>query len=254
LKKALLIIDRGSREADVREELQNICSIAKRKGEYAYADYCFLEVLPPFINEGIKKCIENGADFITIMPYFLYPGMKLKDSVKKSAKIGKLRNLKLVIAKPLSYHSMMTEVVIDRINQLKIEKKIHYPNSECDILVIGHGSSDKNARDALLYTVNSLKPFYRRVTFCFLELDTPSIDEGIRNVLQENPKIILLLPYFLHKGAHIKRDVINDVNSALKKYSFKNIFMAKHLGVDEKLVDLVLERTREVEQKIVFSR
>ena len=252
MKKALLIIDRGSREADVRDELQDICSIAKRKGKYHYADYCFLEVLPPFIEEGIKKCVENGADFITVMPYFLYPGMKLKDSVKKSAKIGKIRNLKLVIAKPLSYHSMMTEVVIDRINQLKNEQKIHYPNSECDILVIGHGSSDKNARDALLYTVNSLKPFYRKVSFCFLELDTPRIEDGIRNVLEYNPKIILLLPYFLHKGAHIKRDVIDDVNSALKKYSFKNVFMARHLGVDEKLIDLVLERTREAEQKIVF--
>jgi sirohydrochlorin ferrochelatase len=253
LKKALLIIDRGSREADVREELEDICSIAKRKGEYDYADYCFLEVLPPYIEEGIKKCLKNGADFITIMPYFLYPGMKLKDSVKKSAEIAKKRNLKLVIAKPLSYHSMMIEVLIDRVNQLKDEKKIHYPDSECDILVIGHGSSDKNARDALLYTVSSLKPFYRRVAFCFLELDTPNIDEGIKNVLQDNPKIILLMPYFLHKGAHIKRDVINDVNSALEKYSFKNVFMAKHLGVDEKLVDLVLERTREVEQRIVFS-
>jgi precorrin-8X/cobalt-precorrin-8 methylmutase len=179
--------------------------------------------------------------------------MKLKDSVKKSAEIAKIRNLKLVIAKPLSYHSMMTEVIIDRVSQLKNEKKIHYPNSECDILVIGHGSSDKNARDALLYTVSSLKPFYRRVAFCFLELDTPNIDEGIKNVLQDNPKIILLMPYFLHKGAHIKRDVINDVNSALEKYSFKNVFMAKHLGVDEKLVDLVIERTREVEQRIVFS-
>jgi sirohydrochlorin ferrochelatase len=252
LKKALLIIDRGSREADVREELQHICSIARRKGEYHYSDYCFLEVLPPFIEEGINKCVENGADFITVMPYFLYPGMKLKDSVKKSAKIGKIRNLKFVIAKPLSYHSIMTEVVVDRINQLKNEKKINYTNSECDILVIGHGSSDKNARDALIYTVNSLKPFYRRVAFCFLELDVPNIDDGIRNVLQYNPKIILLLPYFLHKGAHIKRDVIDDVNSALKKYSFKNVFMARHLGVDEKLIDLVLERTREAEQKIVF--
>ncbi|MBD0360114.1 MAG: CbiX/SirB N-terminal domain-containing protein, partial [Nitrososphaeraceae archaeon] len=71
MKKALLMIDRGSREANVREELEDICSIAKRKGKYDYANYCFLEVLPPYIEEGIKKCIENGADFITIMPYFL---------------------------------------------------------------------------------------------------------------------------------------------------------------------------------------
>ena len=252
MKKALLVIDRGSRESDVREELNDICLIAKRKGEYHYADYCFLEVLPPFIEDGIKKCLENGAEFITIMPYFLYPGMKLKDSVKKSAQIGKIKNLKFVIAKPLSYHSMMTELIVDRINQLKKEQHIQYPDTECDVLVIGHGSSDKNARDALIYTTNSLKPFYRKVSFCFLELDAPNICDGIKNVMHDNPKIILLMPYFLHKGAHIKRDVINDVNSALQNYNYKNIYMARHLGVDEKLIDLLLERTKEAEQKIVF--
>jgi precorrin-8X/cobalt-precorrin-8 methylmutase len=250
LKKALLIIDRGSREPDVKLELQDICSIAKRKAGYDYTNYCFLEVLPPFIEEGIKKCLDNGADFITIVPYFLYPGMKLKDSVKQSAKIGQIKNLKIVITKPLSYHYIIPQIVNDRIHQLKSEQKIQYSDSECDILLVGHGSSDKNARDAFIYTIDNLKPFYRNVNFCFLELDKPNIDEGIKNViLQNNPKIILLMPYFLHKGAHIKHDVITDVNAAVEKYRFKNIFMTKHLGVDEKLVDLIVERAREIEEK-----
>ena len=89
MRKGLLIIDRGSREPEVREELERICSIAKTKGEYYYVNYCFLEVLPPFIEEGIKKCQENDVDLITVMPYFLYPGMKLKDSVSQCARIGK---------------------------------------------------------------------------------------------------------------------------------------------------------------------
>lgn len=250
LKKALLIIDRGSREPDVRLELQDICSIAKLKAGYDYANYCFLEVLPPSIDEGIKKCLDNGAEFITVMPYFLYPGMKLKDSVKQSAKIGQIKNLKMVITKPLSYHPMMTEVVIDRIHQLKNEQKIQYSDHECDILLIGHGSSDKNAREAFIYMANTLEPLYRNVTFCFLELDRPTIEEGLKNIIfQKDPKIILLMPYFLHRGAHIKRDVINDVDAALEKYRFKNAFMAKHLGVDEKLVDVLVERAREVEKK-----
>jgi CbiX len=96
LKKALLIIDRGSREPEVREELEGISSIAKTKGGYYYVNYCFLEVLPPFIEEGIKKCQENGVDVITVMPY-LYPGMKLKDSVRQSARICKIQKLNLVI-------------------------------------------------------------------------------------------------------------------------------------------------------------
>ena len=68
-------------------------------------------------------------------------------------------------------------------------------------------------------------------------------------ILQNDPKIILLVPYFLHKGTHIKHDVIVDINAALGKYNFKNVFMTKHLGVDEKLVDVIVERVREVEKR-----
>ena len=249
MKKALLIIDRGSREPEVREELEAICSIAKTKGGYHYTNYCFLEVLPPFIEEGIRKCQENGVDIITVMPYFLYPGMKLKDSVRQSARISKIQKLNLVITKPLSYHSMITELVIDRINCLKKEKDIQYSDLECDILLIGHGSSDKNARIAFEYTMNSLRPFYRKVEFCFLELDNPNIQQGIKMMVENNPKVLILMPYFLHKGAHMKRDVINDVNEALAKYRFKDVFIASHLGVDQKLVDLIMERARDVEEK-----
>ena len=249
MKKALLIIDRGSREPEVREELEDLCTIVKTKAGYYYTNYCFLEVVPPFIEEGIKKCQENGADFITVIPYFLYPGMKLKDSVRQSARICKIQKLNLVITKPLSYHSIMTQLIIDRINCIKKEKSIQYTDLECDILLIGHGSSDKNARDAFVYIVKTLIPFYRSVKFCFLELDKPNIHQGIKSMLENNPKVVILMPYFLHRGAHIKRDVISDVNEALKKYPFNNTFMTSHLGVDQKLIDLLIERARDVEEK-----
>lgn len=233
----------------MRQELQEICSLAKRRAGYDYADYCFLEVLPPFIAEGIGRCMSSGAGFITVMPYFLYPGMKLKDAVKQSAKIGNERKLKMAITKPLSYNPMMAQLIVDRINELKKDKQIGCPDKECDIVLIGHGSSDKNARDAFIYTANAIRPYYRNVHFCFLELDQPSIEEGIGQAVANDPKVILMMPYFLHRGVHIKTDVAKDVIAALDKHNFKNAFMARHLGVDEKLVDLVLERAREVEKR-----
>ena len=54
----------------------------------------------------------------------------------------------------------------------------------------------------------------------------------------------------MHKGAHIIRDVIQELVAALDKHNFKNAFMGKHLGVDEKLVDIVIERAREVEKRL----
>ena len=251
MKKALLIVDRGSREPDVRRELEQMCSLAKRAGDYYYVGYCFLEILPPFIAEGISHCIASGARFITVMPYFLYPGMKLKDTVKQSAKIGRDKNLKLVITKPLSYHPMMAQLIVDRINWLKRNKcVINYSDKECDVVLIGHGSSDRNAHNAFVYTADAIRRYYRNVHFCFLELDRPNIEEAIGRAVAGNPKVILIIPYFLHNGAHIKRDVIKDVNAALERYNFKNAFLGLHLGVDEKLVDVMIERAREVEKQL----
>lgn len=250
LKKALLIIDRGSREEEVRRELEHICALSKRAASYDYVGYCFLEVVPPFITEGINRCIASGADFITVMPYFLYPGMKLKDAVRQSAMITRAKNLKLVITKPLSYHPMMAQLVLDGITKLKRDIYLNYPDNECDIVLIGHGSSDRNAHDAFLYTANAIRPYYRNVRYCFLELDRPNIEEGIGQAVAGDPNVILMMPYFLHKGTHIKRDVIKDVNNALEKHNFKNAFLGLHLGVDEKLVDILIERAREVEKRV----
>ncbi|HKU48544.1 MAG TPA: CbiX/SirB N-terminal domain-containing protein [Nitrososphaera sp.] len=253
LKRALLLVDRGSREPEVKEELQEMCLLAGRKAGYDHTSFCFLEVVPPFIEEGIGRCVDSGANQITIMPYFLYPGMKLKDTVKKSARICKDRNLKIAIAKPLSYHALMAELIRERVSELKREKRIDYSDSDCDVLLIGHGSSDRNAHDAFVYTADSLRPSYRRVHHCFLELDKPNIESGIASAIAEDPKVILMMPYFLHKGAHIKRDVLHDIDGALAGHDFKNAFLSRHLGVDEKLVDLILERTSEVEKRAGFK-
>jgi sirohydrochlorin ferrochelatase len=147
---------------------------------------------------------------------------------------------------------MMAELINERINELKKDKGINYADKQCDVVLIGHGSSDKNAHDAFVYMANAIRPHYRNVYFCFLELDRPSIKEGIARAASGNPKVILMMPYFLHRGAHIKTDIVKDVTAALEKHNYKNAFMARHLGVDEKLVDLVIERAREVEKRAGF--
>lgn len=249
MRKALLIIDRGSREPEVGHELLEISEKACARAGYDYSSYCFLEVIPPFIEEGLKTCIGNGADFVAIMPYFLYPGLKLKDTVKQSARMSLSMNINVAIAKPLSYHGTLADVIIERISELKVQNQLDISDAECDILLIGHGSSDKRAREAFIFTADSLSPSYRNVNFCFLELDRPNIEEGIRRSLLLKPRVLLMMPYFLHKGAHIKNDVVKEVAAALAKFEFEHAFMARHFGVDEKMINLVVERIKEAEER-----
>lgn len=253
MNRALLLIDRGSREPEAKEELTQLCTMIKNGSKYTYVDHCFLEVIPPYIEEGISKCVSNNVDSITVMPYFLYPGMKLKDSVKKTAKICYDKRINVVITKPLSYHTTLESLIRDRIHSAREKNNVSLSNDKCDILVIGHGSSDRSARTAFVHTVNKLKPDFRSVTFCFLELDEPRIANGIDKIISTKPNTVLIVPYFLHKGAHIKKDVVKDIESALEKYNLENIqvHVTEHFGVDSKLVELVLERAKEAEGKVV---
>ncbi|MCJ7637885.1 MAG: sirohydrochlorin cobaltochelatase [Nitrososphaeraceae archaeon] len=251
MRKALLIIDRGSKELEVQEELVKISNRAKEKGGYIYSNFCFLEVIPPYIDEGIRNCLNENVDLITVMPYFLYPGMKLKDAVKRTAAISKEKGVKLVITKPLCYSEILTFVIVDRLFKLKFSNDIQLKDKECDVLVIGHGSSDRRATEAFIFTINAIKQYYRNVEYCFLELEGPTIQEGINSVIKKNPKIVLIMPYFLHKGIHIKNDVIKEVKTASKSHTFTNLLIADHIGVDDKMVSLILQRANEAEKRIV---
>ena len=234
---------------EVQEELHHTCELIKSKTDYSYVDYCFLEVIPPYIDEGIRKCIGRGADFITIVPYFLYPGMKLKDAVTQTASIIHQERKKMVITKPLSYQPIISEIVLKRVNSLVVEKGLNNDKNNLCLLLIGHGSSDKRAREAFVYTVNSLKERYRNVKFCFLELEPPDIEEGIKECLTSNPNTIVVIPYFLHKGIHIQKDILVDLSKAQEKYGFESLFIAGHIGVDPAVIELIITLAKEAEGK-----
>lgn len=231
---------------EVQRELSDTCIKLKDGSAYEYIDYCFLEVLPPYIDEGIKKCFINNMDSVTVIPYFLYPGMKLKDAVGQTASlISKYPGKKIVISKPLSYQPLISKIILERVHKLITQKNLC--NTHFALLLIGHGSSDKRAKDAFLYTVNSLRSIYKHVSYCFLELESPNIEEGIKNCLSFNPDSIIVVPYFLHKGIHIQKDILVDIDKATRKYDFHNIYITEHIGVDPLIIELVISLAKEAE-------
>ena len=247
MKRGLLIIDRGSREKEAKEELDFICKKVKEKGSYLFSDYCFLEVIPPFIEEGVKKCLNYNIDALTIVPYFLYPGKKVKAAVNDAIKFQASTDVKFVITKPMSMHKTMINLVDNRIASALKKNNIPLPKKEIDVLIIGHGSKDPNAQLSINYVVDGLTTSYRNVSHCFLEIEEPNIQQGIDKCQKNNPKVLVIVFYFLHKGAHVKRDIFEDLNPAIEKSNLKKVLITEHIGTDNKMIDLIIERAREVE-------
>ena len=247
MKRGLLLIDRGSREREASEELDIICQGIKAKGDYVFTDFCFLEVEPPYIEDGIAKSLKEDIDSLTIVPYFLYPGKKVKNAVTDVMKFQKESKIKFVVTKPMSMHKTLVSIVENRIETTLNENKIDLQKKDVDVLIIGHGSKDPNAQRSLNYIVNELNDNYRNVSRCWLEIEQPDIFEGIKNCEKNNPNVLIIVFYFLHEGAHVKTDINNDLMPALKESNIKNTYITKHLGTDQKMIDLIIERAKEVE-------
>ena len=247
MRRGLLLIDRGSREEDVRHELRYICEKAGRKGNYDTSDYCFLEVVPPYIEEGIRSCLAAGIDELTIVPYFLYPGKKVKAAVDTASRFRPENGARISISSPMSMHGSLVALVDEKIGKTLAGKSTPAGKKGADVLLIGHGSKDPEARSALEYVAGGLAPLYRNVSFCFLEIEEPNIRQGIERCAASSPEVLVVVPYFLHRGAHVKRDIYEDLDPAIRGSGMGNVLISEHLGTDEKMVDLVLERAREAE-------
>ena len=241
MKRGLLLVDRGSREREASEELEVICKGIHEKGDYEIVDFCFLEVEPPYIEDGITKCLKHNIDSLTIVPYFLYPGKKVKNAVTDVMKFQKDTNVKFVVTKPMSMHKTLIDIVENRISTSLKENQINLPKKDVDVMIIGHGSKDPNAQMSLSYIVNGLNDSYRNVSRCWLEIEQPDIFEGIKKCEKDNPKVLVIVFYFLHEGAHVKTDINNDLIPALKNSNIKKTVITKHLGTDQKMIDLILE-------------
>lgn len=116
------------------------------------------------------------------------------------------------------------------------------------VLILGHGSPVKKANDTLHKVAEAvkIKGNYEIIQPAFLQFEHPNFSEGIDILVNKGFKQIIVQPYFLYMGAHVTKDLPFEIETAKKKYPNLEIILAGHLGFDEKLVEVAVERIEEV--------
>jgi sirohydrochlorin ferrochelatase len=74
--KALLVVAHGSRREASNDEVRALSGLIAQKAgnDYDMVRTAFLELAEPLIPDGIQQCIDEGADEVVVMPYFLSAG------------------------------------------------------------------------------------------------------------------------------------------------------------------------------------
>ena len=112
------------------------------------------------------------------------------------------------------------------------------------LLVVDHGSRRATANDDLRWISGAIRQLMptAAVATAHMELADPSIAAGIANLLGQGCKEIVVLPYFLTQGRHIRQDVPELVAAALAEHPSIPFRIAPPLGPGPELAHLLLNR------------
>lgn len=118
------------------------------------------------------------------------------------------------------------------------------------VLLVGHGSKLPGADDAMDQVVEALREKEPATLFhaAFLELQSPSIPEGIERCLNEGAEEVMVVPYFVQTGRHVVQDIPQIVSEAKARFPKKKILLAEYLGFDQRIVSVVRDRICQTRQ------
>jgi len=115
------------------------------------------------------------------------------------------------------------------------------------LLLIAHGSRQDEANADLHDVVGEMRQRgdYAVVEGAFLELAKPTIEEASARCIAQGAGGVILLPYFLSAGVHVRKDLTAICRKLAKNYPHVEFRLAEPLGPHPLLLEIVAQRARE---------
>ncbi|MEQ9671025.1 sirohydrochlorin chelatase [Coleofasciculus sp. G2-EDA-02] len=118
------------------------------------------------------------------------------------------------------------------------------------LLMIGHGSRDMDGRQGFLDFAHAYQGLdsSRPVVPCFLELTTPSIQEGVDQCVAQGYTEFSVLPILLFAARHNKFDVTNELDRAKARHPQIQFHYGRHFGITPAILELWHRRLAKLDQ------
>ncbi|MDI6654483.1 MAG: precorrin-8X methylmutase [Candidatus Hydrothermarchaeota archaeon] len=135
---------------------------------------------------------------------------------------------------------------------------VHINRKKTAIIIVGHGSRVKQSRgiyEEVARKVREKSGIEAQVGY--MKHWNPTIAETINAVVEKGIKKIVIVPLFLLPGLHVTEDIpvlLGLKEGELPEFGYEKIripsdveiLYARHIGADDRLADVVLDRVKEV--------
>ncbi len=119
-KKALILVDHGSKVDKANKLLIEIINLLKKKQNtgFDFITHCHMELSRPTIEDAFEQAVNSGATEVIVHPYFLAPGRHSKTDIPNMVEqaASKHQNIKYRVTEPLGLHDKILDVILERSN------------------------------------------------------------------------------------------------------------------------------------------
>ncbi len=124
-------------------------------------------------------------------------------------------------------------------------------------LIIGHGSRKDEANQQVVKLAKRLNNYYQSEMFepAFMEMASPTLEDGIKALVNKKIDKLIAYPYFLFKGMHYSNDIPNLIEKVINNLDNKiNFKLLNPIGLNPHIFNLVQEELYdEVTDQLMFK-
>jgi sirohydrochlorin ferrochelatase len=116
----ILLLAHGSREGDTEKTMRQITAHVKAELRDGIIEEAYLQFRGKSLERGLFSLVNQGADDIKVIPYFLFEGVHIKEDIP--AEIGEFRkicpNVRITMGRTLGTDKRLAAIVVDRIKEI----------------------------------------------------------------------------------------------------------------------------------------
>ena len=117
------------------------------------------------------------------------------------------------------------------------------------LLIMAHGSPRPEANDdiRLVAAVVEGTGRYAIVRVGYLDCNEPDITTAIDQCVEAGARSIAAVPYFLHSGKHLLRDLPATLRAGVRRHPNVEILMGRYLGAEPEMAALLHARVAAID-------
>ena len=118
-KIGIVLVDHGSKVDESNALLEEIAAVFLQRCRWTIVEPAHMELAEPSVQTAFTRCVEQGAERVIVMPYFLGPGRHSRQDIPRLAEAAAEAHdgVDHVVTAPLGLHDLLLEVVDQRIEE-----------------------------------------------------------------------------------------------------------------------------------------